>query len=432
MGTIRPKPMKPIDDSLAADDPRAPAPWTFPTRSTLSPRLYWILLALCFLLGGYLRLIPKEQFTGVGWDEHFYTVYVEDLSKHGFTNYPLYCQYYLERQTKDDKAILPPTRFLFIAAASLWKDATGIEAARALIHVSFFFSMLALAATAGFARRIGGDGVAIVTTALMSATMNQIHQTHHAMIDGFFTFWCLLGLWGLWENLAQPGRRVWLWIYGISLAAMVLTKENSFFVVCAFCGLIVSNRWIRFGTVQPSLLIATVLGPLIGFLLLLILAGGPGVFFEMYRLLVEKSKVLPYAVLTGDGPWYRYLFDLVLISPLIMLLAIGRSFQMRAEDKASIFLLAFIGITFAIMANIKYGINLRYATIWDMPLRFLAAVMLLQLGARFGRYATLASVVLVLGLTAFEANQFYIFCVHNKAYSLVDPELLRAVKILKP
>ena len=88
--------------------------------------------------------------------------------------------------------------------------------------------------------------------------------------------------------------------------------------------------------------------------------------------MVTKASQTPYAILTGDGPWYRYLVDLLLVSPVILLLALGAIFRLDRSKKAELYLSIFIGATYLVMCNVKYGMNLRYANMWDMPLRFLA------------------------------------------------------------
>src|SRR4030095_6547658 len=99
-----------------------------------------------------------------------------------------------------------------------------------------------------------------------------------------------------------------------------------------------------------------------------------------------KIKTTEWAVNNGDGPWYRYLVDLTLISPLVMLLAIGYSFQIRWTEKGPMLLVAFVLLTFAMMGNIKYGLSVRYTTIWDMPLRFLAVLLVARFSMRAGRW----------------------------------------------
>jgi len=284
----------------------------------------------------------------------------------------------------------PPTRFLYPFCASLVRSASGLDAHRSLVFVSALFTTFSLLLAAAFTHRLAGPAISLGVTALLAVTMNQIQQAQHAMIDGFFATWALLALWSFWEIVQRPGQRLWTALYTVSLAAMVLTKENSFFVVVALGGLLILNRWFQFGTVTPRLWILTFVGPLAGFVGLILLTGGIDVFMGMQKLQLAKIKTTEWAVNNGDGPWYRYLVDLTVVSPLVMLLAIGQTFQLRWRDKGLWLLVAFVLMTFAMMANIKYGLSVRYTTIWDMPLRFLAVAQLARLSTRAGRWSTFA------------------------------------------
>jgi hypothetical protein len=171
-------------------------------------------------------------------------------------------------------------------------------------------------------------------------------------------------------------------------------------------------------------------GPLAGFVVLVFLSGGVDVFRAMYELQFAKIETTQWAVNNGNGPWYRYLVDLTLISPLVMLLAIGQAFQVRWKEKGLLLTLAFVLLTFAMMGSIKHGLNLRYTTIWDVPLRLFAAIQLFTLSTRLGRAALPVFVASVVGLAAFELNQYYIICVNFPAYALTDREVLQALEIL--
>ena len=48
----------------------------------------------------------------------------------------------------------------------------------------------------------------------------------------------------------------------------------------------------------------------------------------------------------------------------------GGVFRLGRENKAQIFLLCFVAFSYAVMCNVKYGMNLRYTNMWDMPLRY--------------------------------------------------------------
>ena len=407
-----------------------------------------VLLAIVFAVGIFLRLTPhafspgarlhsiaflhpQPAFNMIGFDEGLYREYVNALSNGGLGSYPDIVQGYIDVQKKLPGSILPPLRFLYIFSAYAWHSIFGSEALEALRQVAAFFSMLTLALAAMFVWRIRGMTWTIAVAALMAVAPTQLHMSQHALVDGFFTFWALLVLWLFWENLQAP--RDWRWLVGyiVALALLVLTKENSFFVWIALVALLVTNRWLQFGTVTREFVIATLLGPLLGVVVLVFLAGGIDVFVQSYQLSVGKNFQLPYAILTGDGPWYRYLVDLLLVSPIVLLLALATIFRLNRTMKPELFLSIFIAASYLVMCNVKYGMNLRYANMWDMPLRFLAFSQIVALASWVKSYRAAVIAAAVIFLAAIEFHQYIILAVRYPLYELVTYDLLLALKILK-
>ena len=306
---------------------------------------------------------------GIGFDEGLYRGYLNVIIDKGLGVYPEMVQEYVEMQGKMDQAILPPVRFLYIFTGYVWHSCFGSDALASLRQVASFFSILTLILSGIFAWRLRDRATALAVTALMSCASTQIHMSQHALIDGFFAFWALLCLWVLWENLQTGPNWRWIFAYTVALALLVITKENSFFVWCGLVAVIVANRWLQLGTVRRELLLATIAGPLLGVVILVFLAGGLDNLIATYRLLVTKASITPYAIMTGDGPWHRYLVDLLLVSPLVLLLALGTFFRLDRTKKPELYMSIFIAATYLIMCNVKYGMNLRYANMWDMPLR---------------------------------------------------------------
>jgi hypothetical protein len=192
-----------------------------------------------------------------------------------------------------------------------------------------------------------------------------------------------------------------------------------------------ATRQVRLGMVTPKLLVAGVLGPLLGVIALVLLAGGVHPFVEIYRLLVTKAETLDFAIRTGDGPWYRYLLELLLLSPLVFVLAIGGLFTQVRQRPAYVYLVAFVVLGYAVMCNIRYGMNLRYTSIWDFSIRALAAAQVAALGAQCGRWRGLVTGLVIVALCAYDLRQYYVFFVHGAIYEPVTGALLQVVKILK-
>jgi len=402
--------------------------------NTIAPRQLSRPILIAFLviaaLGIFLRIYPSAGFKGLGYDEGLYRGYVTDLINHGVTSYPDFAEHYVETQQKLPAVILPPTRFLYIFSSYLWHQVTGADALLSLHRVSCLFSILLLFAAAAFTWRLAGPLWALGVFALMSCAPTQIHMAQHALIDGFFAFWATLCLWLLWENLRRPNDPLRLSLFGVSLALMVLTKENALFAYVGLLALLGANRWLHFGTITRTLLLVTVAGPLLGLVTLIFLCGSAETFVMTYRLVVSKASVLPYAIATGDGPWYRYLVDLLLASPLIFLLAWAAIFRLTLADKAPLFLLGFVVATYLLMCNVRYGMNLRYTNMWDLPLRYLALGCIADV-IRDLKRRELVIVLAVVVLCAIDLRQYYIFFVQGSLYELVTAGLLRALQILK-
>jgi 4-amino-4-deoxy-L-arabinose transferase-like glycosyltransferase len=407
-----------------------------------------LLLAIIFVVGIFLRITPHAFSPGallhffaplhpqpawdhVGFDEGLYRQYVNGLNKDGLGSYPDMVEGYIDEQSKMAGPILPPVRFLYIFSGYIWDSAFGGETLQCLRQVASLFSILTLALATAFAWRLRGPKWACGIAALMAFAPTQLHMSQHALIDGFFTFWTLLALWLLWENFAVPDDWRRLTGYAISLALLVITKENSFFVWLGIVALILTNHWLQFGTTTRSLLLVTVAGPLLGVVVLVFLSGGLGNLIETYRLLVTKASTAPYAILTGDGPWYRYLVDLLLVSPIILILAIGALFKLNRTMKPELYFAIFIAASYLVMCNVKYGMNLRYANVWDMPLRFLALSCLSALVAPLSRHRSLIFGFAVALIAAFEFHQYIVLAVRYPLYELVTHDLLQALHILK-
>jgi hypothetical protein len=174
-----------------------------------------------------------------------------------------------------------------------------------------------------------------------------------------------------------------------------------------------------------------IVGPLLGVVVLVLLAGGVDKLWQTYQLSVGKNFQLRYAVLTGDGPWYRYIVDLILVSPVVVILALGSIFRLDRTKKPELFMSMFIAASYLVMCNVKYGMNLRYANIWDMPLRFLAFSLLVGLVTPLRHYRNIVLGVAVALICAIELRQYIILFVNFPLYELVSEGLLRALHILK-
>jgi hypothetical protein len=404
-------------------------------------RRLWLIAAVLLLVGACLRLGAAQSFAPMGADESYYGSYVEFLVKRGIGEYPLLVEQYVgyQRRVAADEAgaparagaVLPSMRLGYIVPGYVVRSLTGLDSRASLNAVSAAFSFLVLPLALLFAWRAAGPKVALGTLALMVFAPTQLYMARHALIDVVVSFWALAALWALWECLQKPENPRWLAALGISLAALVLTKENSFFVVCGLGALLLLNRWLKFGTFHRNIVIASATGLLVGVAILVAVCGGIDQVFEGYRLFATTAVKLPYAIATGDGPWHRYLFELTLVSPLVAILALTMLARLDAGTRPQLFVAVFFIVTYVVMASVRYGMSLRFANLWDFPLRFLAASAVLVLIANLRSRQLLAAIAAFLVLAAADFQQYRRIFVARNVYDPVTPELLKAVDMLK-
>lgn len=385
----------------------------------------WAAMAVLLGAGVFLRVFPSAGFAKVGYDEHGYMVFVQQIQAVGVYNYDAVVDVYKERQFKINEAVVPATRLGFLIPAALVGGAFHVQPFRALHITAAAAGVLLLMLSGLFAYRAGGPRMMLGVTALMATAPLQVYLSQRALIDGYFAFWATAAVWLAWENLRRPRHLGWLVAYTLSLTILTLTKENAAFVVAAIFGVLVLNRFLKVGTVTPQLFAATVIGPALAILLLAGLMGGLGQWIDFNRMFVAKSRTNFYSIMAQDGPWYRYAVDWVIVSPALIAFATARLFQMRRSDQIGTFLAAFLLLSFAAMSSVKYGISLRYAAYWDLPLCWLACSQAMALRRRFTQVRpALVITGCILLLSAVGVNQYVRFFVVGGVYDPVTAGLV--------
>lgn len=394
--------------------------------------LVFLTMATLLGLGIFLRLYPSAGYRNLGTDEHGYMVFVKQIQTAGVWNYDAVVRVYVERQYQMKEAVVPATRVAFLVPAALCADLFHLRAFTAIHTVAAASGVLLLFLSGFFAYRLGGTLPMIGMTALMATAPLEIYLCQRAMIDGYFAFWAVAALWLAWENLQRPGHAGWLIAYTICLTILVLTKETAALVVFAIVGTFFLNRFLRVGTVTPQLLAATVAGPAMAVLLLVVLVGGVSDWIHFYAMFVAKSRMNFYSVAAQDGPWYRYAIDFALVTPVIVALAIGGMFQLRKGDRAGAFMATFALLALTALSCVKYGISLRYAAFCDIPLIWLACSQVFILSKQISKIRpTIIAATMLFVCSAIGLNQYMRIFVQGGLYDPITSQLVMKLDMYK-
>ena len=204
-----------------------------------------VLFCLVLLVGVFFRVYPSATSKYLGMDESCYRDAVTSLVQNGFTSYPHLIRKYAEVQPNLPIALIPPTRVTLIAAGFFWQKIFNTEPLISLRAIACAATILTLLIAAVFLYRAAGLPAATGTVALLSCAPLQIQLAQRAYVDGVFAFTATVALWLLWENMRAPSSLKWLMPYGVSVALMVITKENAAFVFVAILIILTCNRWLK-------------------------------------------------------------------------------------------------------------------------------------------------------------------------------------------
>jgi 4-amino-4-deoxy-L-arabinose transferase-like glycosyltransferase len=395
-------------------------------------RLGIALLCIVLLVGAFLRIYPSAGTKYPGVDEMYYRHGVMFLVHNGFTSYPSLIRNYVKVQPTLPVAVIPPTRVTLIAAGFLWHQIFNSVPVISLRAVACSAGVLTLLISALFLYRGAGLPAAIAVSALLSCAPIQIQLAQRAYVDGVFAFTAILTLWLLWENMRGTSSLKWLVPYGASIALMVVTKENAAFIFVGILSILACNRWLKIGQVGLNLVITTFVGALAGVATLIIASGGPATLIQVFQASISKTYATPYVIQTGDGPWFRYILDLIAMSPLVTVLALAALGRLSFQEAISRYFVLFLAVTYLLMSNLRYGISLRYTAIWDLPLRYLAFTQIVLMAVSIPtRYRTIFIPVAVAVVCAVDLSHYYFFFVQNGTYDPTATEILRQLNIVK-
>jgi 4-amino-4-deoxy-L-arabinose transferase-like glycosyltransferase len=388
-------------------------------------------LAAAALLGCALSVGCFDPSPEPHHDEAVYVRYCRFAGAEGIGAWPSLVRAYTAEMQRGDPVVLPPTRALYPVAGAALHRVAGVGEHRALALVSLFAAMLTMGAAAFLARAMLWPREGVAAVWLMACAPLRLALGSKAMIDGFFGLLALAAIAAAWRALHRPGSRGAQAAFGLSLAALVLTKENAAFTWLGLVAAMAAGPRLGLPRPSPGMWRAAVLGPAAGAVALTLLAGGWSPLVEAMGTFVVKVRRNPFTVLACDGPWYRVLLDLFILHPALLLLAFAGLAALRRDRPGPVFLAAVTVTGLAALSCVKYGASLRYTTAAEFPLRALACVGLAGWTAAAGRGGRALFVGGALLLGALDLRQHELFFREKQMYEPTPVEMMRATRVLK-
>ena len=372
------------------------------------------LLLFILIAGAALRIAVNDVDEYSPDDEAVYVRTTAFLCQHGWTSYPTLVRNYLANR---EAWLYPhPMRWGHFALTTLACTLSGKCDARTLADLSTAAGILSILLIFLLGRELLGVEVALIAAALSVTSPLQLAMGRRALQDEVFCASVLLTLWlcALVVRATEATSRRRLLLTAAAVAAMTLTlaiKESSVLLYPAFllflCALAPSPR----SRALPRIAALFVMPLLLDAAVTIALCGGLRAYLDLLKIVMTAASSInsPFARQYSSGPFHRPLFDLVILSPLVMVLAIAgaaRSGRDRALNALSLFAAATL-IVFGLLA-LK---NVRYVIPVDPVARLLAASVLASLPRRpwlvLGAIGVIAATELRLFFDLFEIANIY-------------------------
>ena len=398
-----------------------------PRRTTSVSGPAWALLFLSLALAvGSVATHPVTTWRGQA-DEGCYLRYATRIAEQGPGAFPALFREYLQ-DPLGPQYFPSPLRLTPIALGALSVLFSGANfSSLADVSLVAFLALLVLLFMG--LRGTLGERTALAVTLVLSVSPLHLAMARRALADSLNATLVLTCLWLCIHGLTA-GKTAPRWWAGVAIAYAVafLGRELNLVLIPISLALIGGDVVRRRRPIPLWAICCVSLLPLLGAAALAALAaGGVGVAWAAFSATLVQPGHNAYALEYGNGPWFRYVVDYLLLSPwttLLYLAWLGYLAGARIEDER-LWAWALVPILFLACAT-PFAKFVRWALPLDAPLR-LGAVLLLQRLVRDragNRWATVRLGVIIAGLMWADLRAFHDLFVVGDIYDPTSALLL--------
>lgn len=397
----------------------------------------WVLISFSVLT--VFMTTPREGEFARGADEGYYFTYAMIVKDGGVSQFPA-----LLRQHLSDKVaqLYPhPGRIGYVLLTAGWLSIFP-DTFLSLARLSWFCFVLFLFVSFWFSRKYFGGRTACLYTVLLSIHPLLMTAGRRVLQDSVLNLFWALAIWFFLDFLIEKKRwqyAAFLLFFCISLSIKEASAVLWIFFACAFLLFREKN--------DPHLngrrLLGIFLIPIVvlGLLYVWLLGGwANGLALARYLAGVHfpgAAAVTNAYSLFGMGPWYKFIMDDLMLSPLTVLLAIGYLFHIllkRRVEKPVAYLALFLVLLYAVMSAMKYTKIIRFVMSMEISVCLFAVLMLEELFAvdkKDERRALLVFLSVCVIYLVNSINFAHLF-VHWNIYDPISYWLLQAQRVIPP
>ena len=354
----------------------------------LSPVYRWVILTLVLGVVLFLCLNPlRESQFGPSSDEGYYYKYASLVvhQGHGAFN-DLISWYASSNQARMHPA---PIRVGYILLSAFLFKLFGVENFGILGLISTLSFILFLYVCFYYVRKYFDLDTALLAVLFLASSPLMLGLSRRALVDSPVNLLWGLAVWLFLDVLIKPNRFSYVYFLIILFAAITF-KETSIILIPFFvmAGIIGRRKGATIKTFQ---IWGILICPLIFiFLFYGWVYGGLGplraAVIAIAKTHFSSHYPNPYAIYYCSGPWFKYVLDFLLLTPIVTLLFIGYAgylcvHRMALDFKKTYFMLYFVYV-YGILSSLPHTKVGRFVVNLEMVMGLFAVLMLVEVSKR--------------------------------------------------
>lgn len=392
-----------------------------------------IIALILFSLFSVFATIPSEDEFFKKADEGHYLAFARLVNEHGISEFPKLAETYINNPKA--RAFPAPLRVGHILITAFWLKIFGPTFV-SLAWFSFFCFVSFLLISFYFAKKHFGRDVAYIFTLLLSSSPLMMAMGRRALSDMHGNLIMGITIW-LFLDFLGDSRKFKYFLFIIFFYFSALVREYSFILVLFFAAFFFVYQFGYKKKISYAYLLGVVALPLfMAGATYCILFGGITNVINLLKAIFYAHAQPPdqYAYLFCMGPWYRFVIDFMLLTPITTLLFIGyfsHKLLKRAIEWKSAYFMAYFMTVFIVLGNAKYSKVVRFAINLETVIALFAALFIFEVFSRI-EHKGRAAVIFLSAFAIFVINYrgfIDLFC-FNGIYDPVSYFLLAARKII--
>lgn len=346
--------------------------------------LRWILIL--FICGSFLyswQTLPREEYHDYAGhsDEYFYLSYAKQISQTGLSGFKDLTTWY--SQSEKNRYHPSPLRAGYILLTVLFINLFG-QTFSALVILSFVCFALSCLIFYHYTKRNFSEPIALFFIFLLSASPLALGMSHVALSESLIYLLMGASAWLFLDFLQRPTRKTLAILTSVLFLSLLVKETTCLFILFILIFSWIAKKKFSIKIAKKDLLILTTAPPLLTVIFYLFLLGWDNFALALHSIYLTHfvDQTNRYALQFSSGPWYRYLVDFMIISPVMTTIAIGYSFHLIVKEKPdwkAIYFLIYSLVTFIPLSMLKHSKVIRFVVNLEMVIALFCTFAIIEL-----------------------------------------------------